>query len=181
VNEAPAGFISQANYLFKGSAMLLQDILRQKGSAVHTIRPEATLDDVVQTLVRHNCGSLVVTAADSSSSMLGIITERDILKACAAKRAPLDQVRVSEAMTTKDVAMGTPADSVEETMGTMTNRRIRHLPVVADGRLIGIVSIGDIVKAQHDHLTMENHYLKTYIHGEVDTPLTDSAVFAKPR
>ena len=71
----------------------------------------------------------------------------------------------------RDVAVGTPADSVEDTMGTMTNRRIRHLPVLDGGRLVGIVSIGDIVKAQHDQLTMENHYLKTYIHGAEDSVL----------
>ena len=161
--------------------MNLQDILRQKGSAVYTIRPDATLDDVVQTLVHFNCGSLLVTAGDSSSPMLGIITERDILKACAAGRGSFGQMRVSEAMTPEhQLAIGTPADSVEESMGTMTVRRVRHLPVVEAGRLVGMISIGDIVKAQHDSLTLENHYLKTYIHGEVDS-LSDSAVFARPR
>jgi CBS domain-containing protein len=159
--------------------MILQDILRHKGSTVYSIRPDATLDDVVQTLVRYNCGSLVVRDEDESSPMLGIITERDILKACAAIRGSLGQIVVREAMS-QNVATGTPCDSVEETMGTMTNRRIRHLPVLEDGRLVGLVSIGDIVKAQHDNLTLENHLLKTYIHGEVDS-LTDSAIYARPR
>lgn len=160
--------------------MNLQDILRQKGSTVYTIRPDATLDDVVQTLVHYNCGSLVVREGDASSPMLGIITERDILKACAAKKDSLDRLRVSDAMT-DHVATGTPGDSVEDTMGTMTNRRIRHLPVLEAGQLVGMISIGDIVKAQHDHLTLENHYLKTYIHGEVDS-LTDSALmYARPQ
>ena len=162
--------------------MTLQDILRQKGSTVYTVRPDATLDDVVQTLVHFNCGSLVVTAGDSSSPMLGIITERDILKACAARRGEFGQMRVAEVMTAEQMlAIGTPADSVEDTMGTMTVRRIRHLPVVEGGRLVGMISIGDIVKAQHDHLSLENHYLKTYIHGEVDSPLSDSAIYATPR
>jgi CBS domain-containing protein len=179
--EAPAGSHLQANHLiYKGLVMNLQDILRQKGSTVYSIRPDATLDDVVQTLVRYNVGSLVVRDGDSSSPMLGIITERDILKACAAIRSSLGQMHVRDAMT-EHVATGTPSDSVEDTMGTMTNRRIRHLPVLdEDGRLVGLVSIGDIVKAQHDHLTLENHYLKTYIHGEVDS-LTDSAIYARPR
>ena len=66
-------------------------------------------------------------------------------------------------------------------MGTMTNRRIRHLPIVEDERLVGMISIGDIVKAQHDSLTLENHYLKTYIQGEVETPASDSAIYARPR
>jgi CBS domain-containing protein len=159
--------------------MILQEILRQKGSTVYTIRPDASLDDVVRTLVHFNCGSLVVTEGDSSSPMLGIITERDILRACAAKCAPLDQLRVGEAMS-RDVTVGSPADSVEDTMGTMTNRRIRHLPIIEDDRLVGLISIGDVVKAQHDHLTLENHYLKGYIHGEVDS-LTDSSIYARPR
>ena len=111
----------------KGSVMNLQDILPHKGSAVYSIRPDATLDDVVQTLVHFNCGSLVVRDGDDSSPMLGIITERDILKACAAIRGSLGQIVVREAMN-QNVTTGTPCDSVEDTMGTMTNRRIRHLP-----------------------------------------------------
>ncbi len=150
--------------------MLLQEILSQKGSTVHTIRPDATLDDLVQSLVRHRCGSLVVTESDSSSPMLGIITERDVLRACAARRTTLDQIRVAEFMT-REVAVRRPADSVEDTMGVMTELRIRHLPIVDEGRLVGIISIGDIVKAQHNLLTMENHYLKSYIHGEEDSLL----------
>ena len=150
--------------------MLLQEILGHKGFVVHSIRPEATLDDVAQTLVRHNCGSLIVSESDSSTTMLGIITERDLLRACAARRCQLDQLRVRDHMS-GNITTATPTDSVEDTMGLMTELRIRHLPVVKDGHLVGIVSIGDIVKAQHDHLTMENHYLKTYIHGDEDTRL----------
>jgi CBS domain-containing protein len=96
--------------------------------------------------------------------MLGIITERDILRACAARRGPLESTRVSDVMTT-NVVTGSPCDSVEDTMGLMTEHRIRHLPVLENDKLVGIVSIGDIVKAQHDALTMENHYLKSYLHG----------------
>jgi CBS domain-containing protein len=66
---------------------------------------------------------------------------------------------------TADVVIGSPSDSVEDTMGLMTDRRIRHLPVIEDDQLLGLVSIGDIVKAQHDRLTMENHYLKSYLHS----------------
>ena len=58
-----------------------------------------------------------------------------------------------------------PGDSIEDTMGLMTRMRIRHLPVIEDSQLLGLVSIGDIVKTQHDQLTMENHYLKSYLHG----------------
>ena len=145
--------------------MTLREILNTKGSAVHTISPQATLDEVVQKLVKHNCGSLVVCDPGCDDGrMLGIITERDILRACAAHRSELHRVKVADVMT-HDVLIGSPNDSVEDTMGLMTKHRIRHLPVIEDSRLQGIISIGDVVKAQHDHLTMENHYLKNYIHG----------------
>lgn len=144
--------------------MTLQEILRVKGSRVHGIRVEATLDDVVQTLTEHNCGSLVVSErpGDSPGKVVGIITERDILRACAARRGPLDSLKVADFMT-RDMVTGTPSDSVEETMGLMTDRRIRHLPILDQGELVGLISIGDVVKALHDQAAMENHYLKSYI------------------
>jgi CBS domain-containing protein len=150
--------------------MTLREILHAKGHVVHTIGSDATLDLVVQTLVSHNCGSLVVCDPPpgeerrSVPRMVGIITERDILKACAANQGVLPNVLVATVMT-RDVATGSPDDSVEDTMGLMTDRRIRHLPVLESGELIGLISIGDVVKTQHDQLTMENHYLKNYLHG----------------
>lgn len=146
--------------------MVLQEILRRKGSRVHSISPDATLDEVVHTLVENNVGSLVVcqgtSDGDASGTLVGIITERDILRACAAGRESLSQVKVGDVMT-RDLMTGTPNDSIEETMGLMTERRIRHLPILVDDRLAGIISIGDVVKAHHEEMTMENHYLKSYI------------------
>jgi CBS domain-containing protein len=145
-------------------AMTLQDILRTKGTVVFTISPGATLDDVAQQLVEHNCGSLLVceTATDPRARrVVGIITERDILRACAARK-PLDQLRVGETMS-PDLITASPADSVEDTMGLMTEKRIRHLPVLENGELVGLISIGDVVKAQHQQMAVENHYLKSYI------------------
>lgn len=144
--------------------MQLQDILQSKGSHVLAISPQNTLDDVVQKLVKNNCGSLVVCEEENPCRMVGIITERDILRACAARKS-LSEVRVQEVMSRNPVT-GSPLDTVQDAMGEMTNRRIRHLPIVDEqGSLVGIVSIGDLVKNQHDQLSMENHYLKTYIHG----------------
>jgi CBS domain-containing protein len=146
-----------------GAAMSLQAILQHKGSRVFAISPHASVADVVQELVKNNCGALVVCEEQNCARMVGIISERDILRAWAARGAALEQLRVSEIMT-RDVATCSPHDSVQDAMGTMTDRRIRHLPIVDErGELIGIVSIGDLVKHQHDQLTMENHYLKTYI------------------
>jgi CBS domain-containing protein len=148
-----------------GQAMILREILQTKGTLVHTIERDDSLQEVVDRLVRHNCGSLVVVDSRSSEvTMVGIVTERDILRACATHRCPLNALTVADAMTT-DVVTGTPCDSIEDTMGLMTIRRIRHLPVVDDGALVGLISIGDIVKTQHDRLTMENHYLKSYLHS----------------
>lgn len=149
------------------AAMMLKEILRAKGSTVHTVKPEASLDDVVQKLVQHNCGSLVVCSEEQCSEVLGIITERDILRATAARRGPLDQIKVSEVMT-RDLITGAPNDSIEHLMCLMTTHRIRHLPILEGGQLCGIISIGDVVKSQLDDLSMENHYLKTYLNGDAD-------------
>lgn len=139
--------------------MLVREVLSDKGRIVHTCSPEDTLADVVDLLVGHNIGSLVVMQSDE---MVGIITERDILRACAATRGPLEFVRVHERMTRCPI-VASLNDEVEDVMCVMTERRIRHLPVVEGGQLSGIISIGDTVKAQHDELCRENYYLKSYI------------------
>ena len=142
----------------------IQDILSAKGSTVYKIGPEATLADVARELVEHRVGSLVVCPSDASQqpSFLGIITERDILYCCARGDTDLAKIRVADVMTT-NLITALPNDAIEDVMGLMTTKRIRHLPVVAEGRLLGIISIGDVVKAQHDHLAMENKFMKDYI------------------
>lgn len=145
--------------------MFIEDILRDKGSRVFSIEPEATLDDVVQELVRHNCGALLVCRSSTGCDgpdLVGIISERDILRACAKHRCPLAELKVADFMTRKMVT-GSPRDGVEHIMGLMTDNRVRHLPILEDGRLSGVISIGDVVKFQHQQMAMENHYLKTYI------------------
>ncbi|MCO6459351.1 MAG: CBS domain-containing protein [Pirellulaceae bacterium] len=140
--------------------MRVKEILEFKGDTVHTIQPQATLADVVRKLVDYNCGSLVVCDGER---MVGIITERDILRACADLQAPLGEVSVAARMS-QQLVTGAPDDEVEDVMGLLTERRIRHLPVVdEDGRLAGLISIGDVVKAHHQRLSVENHYLKSYI------------------
>ncbi len=144
--------------------MLLQDILAVKGNAVYTIGPDATLTEGVQRLVEHNVGSLLVSERDSAGEerLLGIITERDILHACARGPCPMGGVTVREVMS-PNLVTASPEDGVEEAMGLMTTKRVRHLPVLASGRLVGLVSIGDVVKAQHERLAMENRFMKDYI------------------
>jgi len=144
--------------------MMLKDILGAKGDKVFTIAPEATLNDVIHQLVEHNVGSLVVCSEGDQGQqlLLGIITERDILHCFAAGKFNLVEISVSEAMTSKLIT-GSPEDLVDKVMGLMTEKRIRHLPVVVETRLVGIVSIGDVVKAQHDRLAIENRFMKDYI------------------
>ena len=144
--------------------MTLSDILAVKGTKVFTISPETTLDEVVRQLVSHRVGSLLVCRDGEAQAdcLQGIVTERDILYCCARGDYDLTKLRVSEVLSTTLVT-GAPGDSVEAIMGVTTTKRIRHLPVLAEGRLIGIISIGDVVKAQHDHLAMENRFMKDYI------------------
>jgi CBS domain-containing protein len=139
--------------------MNLLDILNQKGREVFKASPRLTLAEAVQLMVEQNCGSLVVCEQDE---MVGILSERDILRAIAARDRPLEEVLVSERMT-RNVITGLPTDDLNKIMGVMTKHRIRHLPVLENRRVIGLVSIGDIVKAQHEELAVENHFLMSYI------------------
>jgi CBS domain-containing protein len=139
--------------------MTLQHILNVKGRQVFTISPDKSLQDVVNMLVDFRCGSLVVCEGEQ---MVGIITERDILRACAESPGTLAGITVQQRMT-RDVVTCSPDCEVETIMGLMTEHRVRHMPLLEDGRLVGLISIGDIVKAQHDQLCLENHYLKSYI------------------
>jgi len=140
--------------------MKLRTILRDKGQVIHGISPTDTLGAAVDQLVANNCGALIVFDNDR---MAGIITERDVLKACAELSAPLDAA-VMDRMTTKLVT-ATPDDDLEHVMGLMTRHRIRHLPILDNETLVGVISIGDIVKSQHEELSKENQFLKQYIQG----------------
>jgi CBS domain-containing protein len=151
--------------------MRLRSILDQKSHSVREISSRATLDDVVSELVRFNIGSLIVRDAPGGP-VLGIITERDILKGLAANRVPLTQLTVAKFMTST-LIYARPDDDITEAMRLMTTHRVRHLPVMENDQLHGLVSIGDVVKAQHDQLVMENHHMLSYIQGggSVATPL----------
>lgn len=144
--------------------MKLADILRTKGSTVHTIYPDATVEAAVQELVKHNVGALVVCERDleHGEKLCGIITERDILRFVASKDRLASETKVADVMT-KDPYTRDPSCSVEEAMAVMTQLKIRHLPVVSGGKLVGIVSIGDLVKAELDRLEMENKFMRNYI------------------
>jgi CBS domain-containing protein len=158
--------ISQACGVFPAQEefMKLHEILSAKGNRVCSISPDASLQDVVERLLEHRIGSLVVLELDGRGNqvLVGIVTEHDILRACSPGSRSLREIRVFEMMS-KPLITAAPDDEVEQVMGLMTTRRIRHLPVLQEGVLAGIISIGDVVKAQHDQLALENKFMKDYI------------------
>ncbi|HEX4903618.1 MAG TPA: CBS domain-containing protein [Acidimicrobiales bacterium] len=139
--------------------MLVDQILDAKGRDVATVAPDASIADAVRELADRNVGALVVSA--DGSSVDGIVSERDIVRRLAAEPDVLSR-RVSELMV-HEVATCDCRTGIDELMGTMTARRFRHVPVVQDGRLCGIVSIGDVVKARIDELATETQQLVGYI------------------
>jgi CBS domain-containing protein len=140
--------------------MNVETILRNKGNWVATIRPDATIADAVDMLHRERIGAIVVS--EDGAGVDGILSERDIVIALAEQAADLLSRTVGEIMT-RDVVTCEPGDTVGELMAEMTSRRVRHLPVVADGRLCGIVSIGDLVKNRLDEVEFEAQSLRSFI------------------
>ena len=143
--------------------MLLREILEQKGKDVHTISANASADEVLTELVRFNIGSLLIRETPGGP-IQGIITERDILRSLAEHRSRLEQLPVAACMS-RELITAQPDDDITVAMRLMTMHRVRHLPVVHGDELYGIVSIGDIVKAHHDELEMENYHMRSYIQG----------------
>jgi CBS domain-containing protein len=142
--------------------MNVETILRNKGHSVATIRPDETVGSAVDQLISRNIGALVVS--EDGNSVDGIISERDIVHGLADRGTGLLSLKIAEIMTRKVVTCD-PSDSVEQLMAEMTNRRIRHFPVVRDGRLCGIVSIGDVVKSRLDEVEYEARSLRSFIAG----------------
>ena len=142
--------------------MNVETILRNKGSWVATIRPEATIAEAVDMLRHERIGAIVVS--EDGESVDGILSERDIVIALADFGTDL-LLRCVDDIMTRDVVTCEPDDTVGELMAEMTSRRIRHFPVVTDGRLCGIVSIGDLVKNRIDEVEFEANSLRSFIAG----------------
>jgi CBS domain-containing protein len=143
-------------------AMNVEAILRAKGREVATIRPDETVGAAVDLLISRNIGALVVS--EDGESVDGIISERDIVHGLAGRGADLLSLKIAEVMTRRVVTCD-PSETVDQLMSEMTNRRIRHFPVVEDGRLRGIVSIGDVVKSRLDEVEYEARSLRSFIAG----------------
>ena len=142
--------------------MKVKGILREKPGAVITITADQSLHEASQLLAEHNIGAVVVV--DSEGTPVGILSERDIVRALARLQADVVSHKVRDAMT-KDIIIGFPEDDLSYVSNTMTDKHIRHLPIMEDQKLVGIISIGDVVKTQLAHFKSEAHWLHQYITG----------------
>jgi CBS domain-containing protein len=143
--------------------MKVKDILAEKGTHVVTVNQEATVYEALQTFAANRVGSLLVL--DEKGGIVGIVAARDALMAVLRACEEIRKVKVKEIMTTK-IIIGDPDDDLDSVEVIMTENRIRHLPIIKDNKLAGIVSIGDVVKAQLKNIHVENRYLKDYILGK---------------
>lgn len=150
--------------------MNVDHILDQKGQSFHTVRPDQPVAEAVSAMMEHRIGALLVCEGDD---LRGIVTERDILRTVDARPDGLAGLEVREVMNSELVSCA-PGDGLDEAMDRMMNnhtgRRVRHLPVLDNGVLAGIISIGDVVQALLTETRFENRLLKNYIKNWPDEP-----------
>lgn len=141
--------------------MLIKNILEKKGASVHTVGTDTTIRTAAKEMRDHKVGAVVISDGDV---VKGIFTERDNLRLTAEGPYSPDQTMVKDHMTT-DVVVGLPGDTIEQAMAVMTEQRVRHLPILSDGMLVGLVSIGDVVRAVSEKQQAEIHHMRDYIQG----------------
>jgi CBS domain-containing protein len=140
--------------------MFVSDILSQKGGLVFSVTPGTTVAEVAKQLSVRRIGSVLIL--DDQSAVVGIVSERDLVRALATHGVKAMELEARQIMT-RDVVTCHPDDSIDEVMQTMTSGRFRHIPVVHHGELLGLVSIGDVVKARIEETEHEAEALKAYI------------------
>ena len=140
--------------------MIIREILTLKGGETYSTTPEKHVTEAIQQMVERNIGSLIVL--DEARKMIGIITERDILRAAYKHACDLSKCTVKELMTTR-LIVGGPEDTVDYVRGIMTENHVRHLPVVEEGNLLGLITFHDVAKACMNEASFENQLLKRYI------------------
>ncbi len=141
--------------------MRIADVLKGKGNEVATVAPSTTVAELLALLAEYNIGAVPVVDGDA---VVGIVSERDIVRRLHSSGTGLLETATSEIMSTQ-VTSCAPGDQVADLARIMTERRFRHMPVVVDEKLVGIVSIGDLVKARIDLLESEREQLQSYIAG----------------
>lgn len=144
--------------------MRISDVLRSKGSNVATVTETTTVIGLLAELATHNIGAMVVVGQDGvgSSNVVGIVSERDVVRQLHQHGADLLRLHVRDIMSSVVVTCS-PDDAIDDLSALMTNNRVRHVPVLDDGRLAGIVSIGDVVKNRMEELQAEHEHLQAYI------------------
>lgn len=142
--------------------MTLAELLKRKGGNAITVPETASVAEAIRTMHAYRVGSILVPSAEGVP--VGILTERDILRLFAEGKEDFEKLLVKDCMTTH-LILGKPDDQVHEIMNIMTERRFRHLPVVKDGQIMGVISIGDLVKAKLEETTVEAQALRQYINS----------------
>ena len=143
--------------------MKAKEILAEKGSRVITIHENNLLVDAMALFFSNRIGSILVV--DKNDEILGIVAPNDLLKSVYDNLNSLPDLKISEVMT-REVIVATPDDEIDYLLAVMTENRIRHIPILDQGNLSGVISIGDVVKAQIKEQNVENRYLKDYIEGK---------------
>ena len=144
--------------------MLVRDVLHAKGNRIISIDPEATVHEAIARLVQNNIGSLPVV--DHDGRLVGIFAERDVLRIFHNRGEGFGRMRISAVMTPDPVTCDI-LDDVNDVMGKMSERRIAKVPVVEAGTLVGIISVGDVIKVMYDKVATENVHLLSYIQGAI--------------
>jgi CBS domain-containing protein len=145
--------------------MLVRDVLQAKGRNVISIDSEASVSEAVAKLVQNNIGSLPVVD-HQSGALAGVFSERDVLRLIHNRGEGFGRLRIADVMTTKPVTCSLE-DDVDDVMGKMSERHIAKVPVLQDAQLVGVISVGDVIKVMYDKLHAENQHLFSYIHGGV--------------
>ena len=141
--------------------MKLAELLAHKSGDTVTLAPEASVAEAIRAMCRKKVGSVIIRG--TGGDILGIFTERDVLWLCSeGKGAELESLPITEYMTV-DVMTGRPDDRIDDVLNLMTEKRFRHLPIVQDGKLVGLLSLGDLVKAKLQETAVEAQALREYI------------------
>ncbi len=146
--------------------MHLRHVLSTKSSPeeLHTIGPDRSLRELAMLMVEKDIGVVLVLRDEEPDKVLGVVTERDILRSCCRLHRTMDQLRVEDVMA-REVVFGTPQDSVVDALRTMHQRSVRYLPVREGEKLIGLVTIGDVLRALYDEDEMHLRHMGEYLSG----------------
>jgi len=144
-------------------SMTVKQVLETKGSKVYSVGPEATVMDALTAMAEHDIGAVLITQGDR---LMGIFTERDYARKVALRGKSSKDTNISELMT-PNVCTITPSHNMDQVMNIMTENRFRHLPVVDHGKIVGIVTIGDVVKAVIAMQEATIQHLSSYISGDI--------------